>query len=295
MADDATDEKRHRTLYPVRMRQALRFLLNTADHEIWPTWLLRARSNRDARALAQARQVVRRKRDGRYVAAVGATGCIGLMPLWTREPGLAGALQAIAAPPPVRPPLPLPLSALAEHLHALGLDADGYSARSGLVLEPEPSWLAHAGFDRYRRPLWLHCDAARAWTRMREAARRDGVVLEAISGYRSHDYQLGIFERKLARGLTVEQILTVNAAPGYSEHHGGRALDIGTPDEPPAEESFERTRAFAWLRAEAAGHGFVMSYPRDNAHGIVYEPWHWCWHGDSGPDNDGLGNVLQGD
>ena len=72
-------------------------------------------------------------------------------------------------------------------------------------------------------------------------------MLEAISGYRSHDYQLGIFERKLARGQTVQQILTVNAAPGYSEHHSGNALDIGTPGEPPAEESFEATAAFAWL------------------------------------------------
>jgi hypothetical protein len=53
---------------------------------------------------------------------------------------------------------------------------------------------------------------------MRDAAWHDGVLLEAISGYRSHDYQLGIFERKLARGQTVEEILTVNAAPGYSEH-----------------------------------------------------------------------------
>ena len=74
--------------------------------------------------------------------------------------------------------------------------------------------------------------------------------LEAISGYRSHDYQLGIFERKLARGQTVDEILTVNAAPGYSEHHSGCALDIGTPDEPPAEESFEQTPAFAWLRGQ---------------------------------------------
>ena len=40
---------------------------------------------------------------------------------------------------------------------------------------------------------------------MRAAAACDGVVLEAISGYRSHDYQLGIFERKLARGLSVDQ------------------------------------------------------------------------------------------
>ena len=105
---------------------------------------------------------------------------------------------------------------------------------------------------------------------------RDDILLDAISGYRSHDYQLGIFERKLARGLGVEDILTVNAAPGYSEHHSGRALDIGTPGQPPAEESFEHTPAFDWLRKNAAAYGFAMSYPRDNPHGIVYEPWHWC-------------------
>ena len=75
-------------------------------------------------------------------------------------------------------------------------------------------------------------------------AMRDGIVLEAISGYRSHDYQLGIFERKLARGQTVDEILAVNAAPGYSEHHGGRALDIGTPDEPrPRKPSNARRRS----------------------------------------------------
>ena len=58
--------------------------------------------------------------------------------------------------------------------------------------------------------------------------------------------------------------------------------DCGTRtiDEPAAEESFEKTRAFPWLRDNAGAHGFVMSYPRDNRHGIVYEPWHWCWRGD---------------
>jgi D-alanyl-D-alanine carboxypeptidase len=113
---------------------------------------------------------------------------------------------------------------------------------------------------------------------MRSAARADDVTLEAISGYRSHEYQLGIFRRKLARGLALEQILAVNAAPGYSEHHSGEAIDIGTPGEPPAEESFETTPAFAWLQRRAVGFGFRMSYPRDNPHGIVYEPWHWRWH-----------------
>ena len=116
------------------------------------------------------------------------------------------------------------------------------------------------------------------------AAATEGVALDAISGYRSHAYQLGIFERKRARGLAVADILQVNAAPGYSEHHSGFALDIGTPGEPPAEESFEHTAAFAWLQGNAGRFGFQLSYPRDNPHGIVYEPWHWRWRAGSPVD-----------
>jgi D-alanyl-D-alanine carboxypeptidase len=74
----------------------------------------------------------------------------------------------------------------------------------------------------------------------------------------------------------LDDILAVNTAPGFSEHHSGRALDLSTPGEAAAEESFESTSAFAWLCAHAARFGFVLSYPRDNPHGIVYEPWHWC-------------------
>ena len=260
------------------MRPQPRVLLNTAAVEAWPTWLLSARATHDARVVAQARWVLRRKRDGRYLAVASDAGWRGLEPRWMRATGIDDALDAVEAPLPhagARDPATLPLHALRERLDALDLDADDYAARSGLPLVPEPAWLAFAGFDRYRRPLWLHPDAARAWDRLRAAALRNGVVLEAISGYRSHDYQLGIFERKRARGLTVDAILTVNAAPGFSEHHGGRALDIGTPGEPPAEESFERTAAFDWLRTHAGEHGFTMSYPRENPHGIVYEPWHW--------------------
>ncbi|MEQ1514478.1 MAG: M15 family metallopeptidase [Lysobacteraceae bacterium] len=260
------------------MRPLPRILLNTARVEAWPAWLLAARSNRDARILSTARWVLRRKRDGRYLAAELAQGWMALDPHWSRESGIDAALDAVDAPLPhtgVRDPDVLSLHALHERLDALGLDAGEYGERIGLPLVAEPRWLMHAGFDRYRRPLWLHPCATRAWAVLRAAALRDGIVLEAISGYRSHDYQLGIFERKLARGLTVDDILTVNAAPGFSEHHSGRALDLGTPGEPPAEESFELTTAFAWLREHACDHGFVMSYPRDNPHGIVYEPWHW--------------------
>lgn len=260
------------------MRPAPRLLLNTPDIELWPGGLLRARGSHDARLLSRARTVLRRKRDGRYLAAVLPEGLMPMVERLAREPGIDEALRRLEDPllrrgPPAE--TPLPLERLNERLHCLGLD-ESYAERSGLVLVAEPSCLHLAGLDRYRRALWLTRGAARAWQRLRGAAAADGIALDAISGYRSHDYQLGIFERKLARGLDVAEILTVNAAPGYSEHHGGNALDIGTPGEPPAEESFERTPAFAWLQANAGDFGFRMSYPRDNPHGIVYEPWHWC-------------------
>ena len=256
-------------------------MLNTPTVEAWPGGLLRARRGSDARLLSRADWVLRRKRDGRYLGAVVAGRLHRLLPA-VGDDGVAVALAAIDAArrwrkPPARAAT-LPLDGLRERLARLGLD-DDYAIRSGLGLVPEPSRLSLAGTDRFARPLWMIDAAACAWTRMRRSARADDVLLDAISGYRSHDYQLGIFERKLARGQTVEQILAVNAAPGYSEHHGGCAIDIGTPGEPPAVESFELTPAFAWLQRRAGEFGFALSYPRGNPHGIAYEPWHWCWHG----------------
>jgi len=252
-------------------------LLNTPEIEIWPAHLLRACGNARARMLSTAQKVLRRKRDGHLLVIESASGLIPLLRHWQREPGMAAALDALALSR-CKVDRCLPLTSVGTQLMRLGLDADAYAARTGLAPQPEPSRLDLAGFDRYRRPLWLLADAGRAWTRMRAAALDDGIGLDAISGYRSHAYQMGIFRRKLERGLNISQILAVNAAPGFSEHHSGAALDIGTPGELPAEESFEQTPAFAWLCAHAGRFGFGLSYPRGNRHGIVYEPWHWRHH-----------------
>lgn len=260
-------------------------LINTTAIELWPADLLRARGNTNARLLAHADQVLRRKDDGRYLAAVGRLGLHSLTPQLPQEPGLQDALQALdslqelhrrSAAAPLEHQF-LPVLGLQQRLQQLGLDAGEYASKTGLTLQAEPVLLHFAGRDRFGRPLWLRRSSAQAWRRLRLHAAREGIALDAISGYRSHAYQLGIFERKRARGQSVAQILEVNAAPGFSEHHGGLALDIGTPGEPPAEASFEATPAFAWLQDNAAQHGFRMSYPRDNPHGIVHEPWHWCW------------------
>jgi zinc D-Ala-D-Ala carboxypeptidase len=128
------------------------------------------------------------------------------------------------------------------------------------------------------KPVRLAPAAAKAWQRMRAAAEGDGVTLYALSGFRSVRRQTAIIREKLADGRRLEDILKLVAAPGFSEHHTGRALDIGSRDKLELDEHFARTEAFRWLARHAGRFGFVLSYPKGNRNGFRYEPWHWCWH-----------------
>lgn len=164
-------------------------------------------------------------------------------------------------------------------LHAqLGIAPD-YAQRKGLpfFIEPEHALLQATEPDFYGREQRLLPEALEAWTSMRAAANTEGVNLMLVSAFRSADYQAGLIQRKLDRGISIEQILNVNAAPGYSEHHTGRAIDITTDDCPVLEEEFENSSAFAWLELNAKRFHFHLSYPRGNDCGICYEPWHWCY------------------
>ena len=148
------------------MRAIARVLINTPEIEVWPGGLLRARSNHDARILARARAVLRRKRDGRFLAAELPEGLMPLVPQLRRESGLDAALDALESHPAhrrrgIERVGALPLARLQERLHALGLD-DAYAERTGLPLVPEPQWLAFAGFDRIQPPHWLKLQAPRA-------------------------------------------------------------------------------------------------------------------------------------
>lgn len=167
--------------------------------------------------------------------------------------------------------------AIVRAAHALGVPSD-YARARGLKAVREPRRLACIGADIHARPQWLMPRAASAFARMRAAATRDGIELQIVSAFRSAEYQLGILQRKLDIGQPIAEILRVSAAPAYSEHHSGRALDLTSPGSAALEEEFERSPAFTWLRVHARNFGFTLSYPRGNRHGIAYEPWHWCWH-----------------
>lgn len=169
------------------------------------------------------------------------------------------------------------LMATLQGLHqALGIPPD-YVERHKLPLCLEPDVLVDTELDCFQRPQRLTPSAFAAWSGMREAAVQQGVSLFLISAFRSVQYQHDLIARKLQNGQTIEQVLRLNVAPGYSEHHSGRAVDLGTPNCDVLTVDFEKTKAYQWLEENAGAYGFVLSYPRDNPYGISFEPWHWCF------------------
>lgn len=176
------------------------------------------------------------------------------------------------------PPLTRPVdSAALGRLHReLGIPSD-YAASRSLVLQSEAVeadlvTVPHAAPNHVVRLL---PDVTAGWIALHAAAARESIALEAYSGFRSVARQAEIVQAKLNSGMTIQEILRTVAPPGFSEHHTGRAIDLGTPGEPELEESFGQTPAFAWLSRCAADFGFTLSYPRNNRHGIAFEPWHW--------------------
>lgn len=144
----------------------------------------------------------------------------------------------------------------------------------------EPETLVSVGPNIIGKEQRLTPATAEAWKHMSDAAHGDGVTLLIVSGYRGIAYQAELFKKKLAAGQSIAEILCVNAAPGFSQHHTGRAIDIATPDSRPLTLEFEQTPAFGWLSGEAGKFGFTMPYERENPWGIEYEPWHWFFSED---------------
>jgi D-alanyl-D-alanine carboxypeptidase len=156
----------------------------------------------------------------------------------------------------------------------LGIPAD-YGQDGGPPTFAAANVLVEVGPNLVGRMQRLTPDAARQWETMVLAAASDSIHLLLVSGFRDVEYQAALIRKKINAGQVIGDILKVNAAPGHSEHHTGRAVDIATPGSRPLTEEFESTNAFGWLSSKAADFGFSMTYPRDNPWGIAFEPWHW--------------------
>ena len=127
----------------------------------------------------------------------------------------------------------------------------------------------------------VHIDMHDSLLKMREEAKKDGIYLVFLSGYRSINLQSDIFySLKSIRNQDAAERARVSAPPGYSEHSTGFAIDIGdaTKRETDFETEFENTDAFRWLQKNAAKFHFKLSFNKNNKY-IDYEPWHWRYEG----------------
>ncbi|MCQ2738996.1 MAG: D-alanyl-D-alanine carboxypeptidase family protein [bacterium] len=125
----------------------------------------------------------------------------------------------------------------------------------------------------------VHKKCKEAFDKMKQDAKKDGINLKIVSGYRSTKYQIGLFKKpSRLHGKTQQDIYErarFSAPAGYSEHHTGLAIDINS-----VEASFANTKEAKWLAQHAEEYGFEMSFPQNNKQGLGFEPWHFRYIGD---------------
>ncbi|GAB6931025.1 LD-carboxypeptidase LdcB [Paenibacillus sp. JCM 10914] len=118
--------------------------------------------------------------------------------------------------------------------------------------------------------------AANALEKLFAAAKKDGIDLKAVSGFRSYATQKAIFERNASiKGAAVAN--KTSARPGQSEHQTGLSMDISSASVGYAlEQSFGNTKEGKWLKANAPKYGFIIRYGKgqEKLTGYSYEPWH---------------------
>ena len=129
--------------------------------------------------------------------------------------------------------------------------------------------------------ILVHKKMYKSLLKMRNDAKKDGVYLVFLSGFRSIELQKEIFySLKSIRGQIAMERARVSAPPGYSEHSTGFAIDIGDAlnRETDFEVEFETTSAYKWLERNAAKYHFKLSFDRKQ-NSVDYEPWHWRYEG----------------
>ena len=149
----------------------------------------------------------------------------------------------------------------------------------------------------------LHTKVMTPFSELKAAAAIEGFDLQIISGFRSYERQLMIWNEKASGKrillddlnhpldidlLTDKQlifaILRWSALPGFSRHHWGTDMDIWDAAAVPADYQLKLIASeyapgapfydlSCWLRQYSKDFGFEMPYSVDRG-GVAREPWH---------------------
>lgn len=122
-----------------------------------------------------------------------------------------------------------------------------------------------------RGEQYLRKEAAEALQKMSEDAKKEVLNICAYGTYRSIATQNTIWNNAINSGRTMEDVDSLNARGGHSEHHTGLAVDVIKND-----YSILDTPEYEWYKDKAHEYGFIIRYPEGKEHitGYKYEPWH---------------------
>lgn len=106
-----------------------------------------------------------------------------------------------------------------------------------------------------------------------QAAEKEGINIRAIAGYRSYDYQKGLWDY-YASTNGEEYADTYYARPGQSEHNSGLSVDITFNGYNFNE--IENYDGYQWILENMHKYGFILRYPEDKVDvtRYGYESWH---------------------
>ncbi|MGX1831260.1 M15 family metallopeptidase [Paenibacillus taichungensis] len=151
-------------------------------------------------------------------------------------------------------------------------------------------------FDGPHEKRHMRKEAAEALEKLFAGAKADDIELRAVSGYRSYQRQVSIYNNNV-KTKGKEYTDRVSSVPGHSEHQTGLAIDVSSPSVGNAiEEVFGTSKEGQWLAEHAAEYGFIIRYPKgeEAITGYVYEPWHIRYVGtDLAPDVVKSGLTLE--
>jgi LAS superfamily LD-carboxypeptidase LdcB len=147
-------------------------------------------------------------------------------------------------------------------------------------------WFVKVPTGMSNREIYIQKETLEAFSKMHEAAKKDGINFVIISGTRNFTDQKAIWENKWSREIlthktpkaTALKILEYSSMPSTSRHHWGTDIDINS-----LVSSYFKTgkgaEEYAWLVKNAKKYGFYQTYtPKDKGRtGYAVEEWHWSY------------------
>ena len=118
-----------------------------------------------------------------------------------------------------------------------------------------------------------------AYLKLKEDLEKEGIFVDLDSARRSVAEQQRIMD-DFTQKYGADYALKTVAAPGYSEHHTGLALDlyliIDGKDVVENEDMIQYPEIWEVIHSKLADYGFILRYLEDKEHitGYGYEPWH---------------------